>query len=329
MSPAIKKFTKDSIIFFKGDVDKNIYILKNGKVVLKYTPPDSFKEEIYQVKDGEFFGLKSSIGHYPREETALCITDVITVVLSENEFINLISKNTTLLIKILKILSKELRDVALKVYDLLGGTQISSEEGMLNYGKYYFDQSMYQKSLYFYKRFTELFPDSPQIPDAQKKVKLLKEAIESGSQIAENKEKQKEDKIEKEENSLEVKMYYEALNLFSQEKYHEAITEYKKLLELEEISDEYKSKALFEIGRSFFKLNQFDKSIAIYKKLLTEFEDIPIFKEVLYELALTYTKVDKFDKAKSLLQKVIKVEPQDNVNIKAKRLLSKLKDNKK
>lgn len=329
MSPNIKKFTNDSIIFFKGDVDKNIYILKSGKVVLKYTPPDSFKEEIYQVKDGEFFGLKSSIGHYPREETALCITDVVTVVLSENEFINLISKNTTLLIKILKILSKELRDVALKVYDLLGGTQISSEEGMLNYGKYYFDQAMYQKSLYFYKRFTELFPDSSQIEEARKKIKLLEDAIERGEQIVQEKATAEEDSFKQEnknENSLEVKMYYEALNLFSQEKYHEAIEEYKKLLELEDISDEYKSKALFEIGRSFFKLSQFDKSIAIYKKLLTEFEDIPIFKEVLYELALAYTKVDKNDKAKALLQKIIKIEPQDNISSKAKRLLSKLKE---
>ena len=69
MSPKAAQYKANSIVYFKGDVTERVYILKGGKVVLKYNDIESGQEMQDIIQTGEFFGVKSALGKYPREET--------------------------------------------------------------------------------------------------------------------------------------------------------------------------------------------------------------------------------------------------------------------
>ncbi len=319
MAPRIKKFTANSIIYFEGDVDNNIYILKKGQVVLKYTPPDSFKEKSYKVAGGEFFGLKSAVGNYVREETAHCLTDVTTVILDENEFIQFISKDINLLSKILKVLSRELRQVVRKVNNLLGSSAITSHEGMMNYGQYYLKEGKYQKAKYFYEKILELYGDQVDKQEVQGKLTLIEQGKSS---LSSDDEEAIEDTIEEEkDDEMVVQLFYDNVNLVEDGDYKNAINGFKQIIDNPDCSENYAIKSLFEIAKCFFELNQFKKSISVLTKLMNNYDNIPNLKECLFLLAESYEKNDENEKAMKLFDKISSLPPNDKFTIEAKKRL--------
>ena len=64
--PKAMSYTKGSIIYFEGDTDDRVFILQKGHVVITTTDVETKLQTSEQIKQGEFFGVKSSIGHFPR-----------------------------------------------------------------------------------------------------------------------------------------------------------------------------------------------------------------------------------------------------------------------
>ena len=95
MSPRAKSFKAGSIIYFEGDKASDIYLLKQGKVNLIYDDLRLGEKVIDQISMGEFFGVKSGLIHFPREETAKIISDSVVFEFSSQEFEALIMKNTS------------------------------------------------------------------------------------------------------------------------------------------------------------------------------------------------------------------------------------------
>ncbi len=71
MSPKAVQYRANSIIYFKGDTSDRVYLLNSGKVSLNYIDIETGQEVHDLIKMGEFFGVKSGLGRYPREETAV------------------------------------------------------------------------------------------------------------------------------------------------------------------------------------------------------------------------------------------------------------------
>jgi len=82
-----------SIIYSENDKSEYIYILKSGRVLLTYTKIDTGEELKEEVRQGEFFGVKSALGKYPREETAQTIGETVVLALSLGDFERMILKN--------------------------------------------------------------------------------------------------------------------------------------------------------------------------------------------------------------------------------------------
>ena len=89
--PKAVKYTKGSIIYFSGDKDDRVFILQSGIVILTTHDIESNSQITEQVKTGEFFGVKSALGHFPREETATVLTDSIVITMNVAEFETLFS----------------------------------------------------------------------------------------------------------------------------------------------------------------------------------------------------------------------------------------------
>ena len=104
--PVSRVYTGGSIVYFQGDKGDDVYVLQSGRVVLISTAIDSGEEIREEVQVGEFFAVKSSMGRYPREETAQVIGKTTLVVFKLNEFEQFILKNTRLILKMLRVFSK-------------------------------------------------------------------------------------------------------------------------------------------------------------------------------------------------------------------------------
>ena len=60
--PRAVQYSKGSIIYFAGDKDERIYILQTGCVILTSIDVETGNPVTERVKNGEFFGDKSSVG---------------------------------------------------------------------------------------------------------------------------------------------------------------------------------------------------------------------------------------------------------------------------
>ena len=93
MSPKAVQYRANSIIYFKGDQSDRIFLLNSGKVSLSSVDIETGQEVRDMIKMGEFFGVKSALGRYMREETAIVMQDAAVMVFSVPEFEQVASKN--------------------------------------------------------------------------------------------------------------------------------------------------------------------------------------------------------------------------------------------
>ncbi len=135
MSPKAVQYRANSIIYFKGDQSDRIFLLNSGKVSLSYVDIETGQEVRDMIKMGEFFGVKSALGRYMREETAVVQQDSTVMVFSVPEFEQLASKNTRIITKMLKVFSNQLRRIHRQVQNLMvSDEQVNPETGSTRSG---------------------------------------------------------------------------------------------------------------------------------------------------------------------------------------------------
>ena len=131
--PKAIPFTKGSIIYFSEDKDDRIFILQKGMVFLTSTDVETGSPVTEYVREGEFFGVKSALGHFPREETATVVADTIVVSMTVSEFEKLFSNNKQIIMKMLRVFSNQLRAVHKKTETILNsGEKTNSQLGMIS-----------------------------------------------------------------------------------------------------------------------------------------------------------------------------------------------------
>ena len=144
-----RSYKSGSVVYFEGDKSEYIYILKAGKVLLTYLKPETGEEVKEHIKPGEFFGVKSALGRYPREETAQTLTDVIVLVLTLADFETIVLGNIAVVKKMLSVFSNQLRRIGKAQREVLGETNVVNPEAELfKIGEYYFRTQKYSQALY-------------------------------------------------------------------------------------------------------------------------------------------------------------------------------------
>lgn len=169
-----RRFKSGSIIYFDGDRSDYIYILKSGRVILTSIKLDTREQVTEDVRIGEFFGVKSVLGKYPREETAQTIGETTVLVLRPADFERLILKNVTIVRKMLRVFSNQLRRIHGMVRHEMGEEEnINPVFELFNIGEYYYKTGVYQQALYAYKKFMEHYPDTEYAPKAMQRIREI------------------------------------------------------------------------------------------------------------------------------------------------------------
>ena len=167
--PKAMQYTKGSIIYFEGDHDERIFIMQQGAVLLTSTDIESGQPVAEQVKSGEFFGVKSALGHFRREETATALVPTVAVALTIQEFEILFSNNKALIMKMLRVFSNQLRQIHKKTESILNNVQEDQQSGMLAVAKSFYDEEQYRSACDVYLKFLKRYPNSPQKDEVAKK----------------------------------------------------------------------------------------------------------------------------------------------------------------
>lgn len=154
-------YAKGSIIYFEEDKDDRIFILQKGVVVLSSTDVETKNPVTEYAKEGEFFGVKSAFGRFPREETATVVADAQVIAMSVAEFEQLFSSNKQIIMKMLRVFSNQLRAIHKKCEQILGsGEGINPQVGMASVAQCFYDDERYRSCCDICLKFLKLYSDS-------------------------------------------------------------------------------------------------------------------------------------------------------------------------
>lgn len=159
--PKIMQYNKGSIIYFAGDRDERVFILQKGCVIISTIDVETHQTITEQIKTGEFFGVKSALGHFPREETATVLMDSVCLALTVQEFETIFSSNKNLIMKMLRVFSNQLRQIHKKTEEILNkGLDVNQQNGMLSVAQAFFKDEKWRTCSDICATYLKLYPNA-------------------------------------------------------------------------------------------------------------------------------------------------------------------------
>jgi len=333
------QYKSGSLVYFHGDPADKVFILQTGMINLSYQDIETGQDVHDPVSPGEFFGVKSALGRYPREENAMTIKDATVMAFTVPEFEALAAANTRIIMKMLKVFSNQLRRVHKQVSSLMATEEQNPEEGLFSVGEYYFKARNYSYAKYIFGRYLTYYPTGHYAAKAADYLRqaglyttkgspgeaVSSEAAPTDSQQAETKTEAEATEAPEQKLGETAKAYYDAVSFMSQQKYQQAYLALKKIVS-ENRDQEYVSKSLFEIGKCLFLLNNYQDCIKHYTMLITKFPKHPDLADALFYMGQSYEKSNNKAVALSLYKKILtmSVDEDDGTKLKAKRAMKAL-----
>jgi TolA-binding protein len=337
--PKAIQYRANSVIYFKGDASDRVFILNSGKVGLNSIDIETGQEMHDTVKTGEFFGMKSALGRYPREETAVVLLESQVMAFTVPEFEALAMKNTRMITKMLKVFSNQLRHIHRQVQNLLVSDEAANPEtGLFQIGEYYLRAKKYAQALHAYKRYLTYYPSGQYARDVAAKLEQAEgyvsrygaggpspgadEPAAAGAPPAARAARSTDAPEPAGGAALSdvAKQYYNAVSLVSQEKYQEAYKEFKRLLE-RGADAEYTAKAEFEMARCLYYLKQYDACVKGFTAIVQKAPKHPDLREAIFFIGRSYEEKGDQARAGSLYKKILSMGEDDPVARKARKAL--------
>ncbi|MBI5875318.1 MAG: Crp/Fnr family transcriptional regulator [Deltaproteobacteria bacterium] len=113
-----RNFPKGAVLFRDGELNKEMYVIHNGKV--KITKQIGEAEKTLAVLgSGDFLGEMATLLDKPRSATAEVVEDSLLIVIEPHTFGNMIITNTNIALKIIKKLAGRLLEANEKIESLM------------------------------------------------------------------------------------------------------------------------------------------------------------------------------------------------------------------
>ena len=97
-------FKAGSLIFREGDEARELFVIKSGQVRIQIG-----NRTITELDADSIFGEMALIDNQPRSATAIALTDVELVPVSEKQFLFLVSQTPYFALKVMRVLAQRLR----------------------------------------------------------------------------------------------------------------------------------------------------------------------------------------------------------------------------
>jgi TolA-binding protein len=335
-------YKSGSIIYFENDRSEYIYILKSGRVLLTYTKIDTGEEVKEEVRQGEFFGVKSALGKYPREETAQTIGETSVLVLNMGDFERMILRNVNVVRKMLRVFSNQLRRLGKTVRTVLGETDnVNPDVELFRIGEHYFKAGDFNKATYAFKKYMEYYPNTDYSKLAMDRIKTISSG--GGYTSSPSAKSSKEDNLtdfSMDNDSDDVFSFDDKPALKKEEKpdfsfdsepenpslASELSSEMDDFLSDDNTLDDFgdfdfdggasaKSeptlKERFEVGHSSFKMDNYKDALTVFSEIIDEGVpgkpiEVKIYIDAYFYTAVSYFNLKKYKEAMTHFGEIIK-----------------------
>jgi TolA-binding protein len=343
--PKTLRYRTGAVIYFQGESSaEKIYLLQSGKVTLSYEDIETGENLTDLVQPGEFFGVKAALGRYPEEENAIVSQESAIMVFSVPEFEQLAGSNLRIVMKMLRIFSKELRRVHQQTSNIMekeGYDPEDPEQGLFNVGQYYLKNNRIPQAQYIFGRYLTYYPSGKNAARAARNLQFMREAgsvsppggaapgaalgAPSPPVSAAAQRRSSIGRVVREDDA--DRAYHDALDLIAQGNYLQALEALQAIIDANE-DPERVAKSSYEMGRCLFMMNRFDECIRHFTAMITKYPRHPSLGDALFFIAQSHENRGKKEMAEVFYKKILSMVPNGNesVNMKARRALEALKD---
>jgi CRP-like cAMP-binding protein len=291
--PKALQYKANSVIYFRGNKAETVLLLQSGRVCLLSEDLETQKEVKEVLGRGEFFGVKSALGRYPREETSIVLENSIILIFTVSEFESVAAGNVDITMQMLKVFSNQMRRIHKQVASLLKEEKPKAPDvGLFAVGCYYFKKKKYAYARHIFSHYVSYYPTGIQAEQAEAYIRTADTYIAHyGDGLAQTMP------------SESSKLYTEAQNLISQENYLPACQILKKLQILGEA--EFVEKSEFELGRCLFLMNKYEECIKYYTQLLAKNPKHAFIGQMLFFMGQSHEQCGRMEQALSFCKKAL------------------------
>ncbi|MDR1466330.1 MAG: cyclic nucleotide-binding domain-containing protein [Treponema sp.] len=300
--PKALQYQTNSVIYFRGNKAETVMLVQSGRVCLISEDLET-REEVKEVLGkGEFFGVKSALGHYPREENAVVLENSVILSFTVPEFESVADGNVGLVMQMLKVFSNQMRRIHKQVASLLkeGKTQVP-DAGLFAVGCYYFKNKKYAYARHIFDHYLSYYPAGKHAEQAEAYIRAADTYISRYGdglvQAVLNEE------VTDESISESAKLYAEAQSLISQTKYMPACQILKKVAVLGEAS--FAEKCEFELGQCIFLMGKYEECIKYYTQLLAKNPKHAFLGQALFLMGQSHEQCGRMEQALSFYKKAL------------------------
>ena len=355
--PTVRNYNPGSIVYFQGDLGYAVYVIKKGRIVLissAYNTKSDLKEEIVQ---GEFFGVRSCLGRFPREETAQAIGKATIIEFSIAEFEKYAERNPQLILKMLQLFSHQLRTIHQEVLTLLESNHNQNPAfELLRIAESYYKNHHFDYAIYAFEKYLEHYKDGTNRKRAQELLQsakmgenypessLSEPASELGEGVDPNAkfgQKRLAELVgdfgneshtpdspahsESKEKSEIIILFREAKKAIEKEDYEKAVSLLAQCFKQKNFKNQEEKdmlqNACFEMGKVKLKMKNLDEAYQFFLSYLKKFSSGIHVKDSLYQMGVIRELQGKFSQARDLYHKVATMLPHDSVTMAARKRL--------
>jgi CRP-like cAMP-binding protein len=304
--PKPLQYNSDSLVYCQGDESDKVFTLESGKVSLISEDIETRENAKETVLPGEFFGVRSALGRYPRDENAIVLSEATVAAFTVPEFELYAMSDTKIILNLLKVFSGEMRQIHTRIAVMAEPVKLTPDEGLFRIGEKYLKNERHSHAKYIFTRYLALYPNGKNADKAAKNLHLAEDALDQAAQRGEGTS----------EKFNSAKAYYNAINLIKTEKYNDAMRIFTQVADLGDTN--WAAKGVYEIGRCLFLLNRFEECIKHYQNMFLLNPKHQDIKDAMFYVGQSCERTGKKDTATDWYKKILAMPGSDNDKIRAK-----------
>ncbi len=113
-----KKYDRNALLFLEGDRGEALFVIRKGRVKISKSTADGREQILHMLRDGDIFAEVILFDQGPYPATAEAVDDTSVWLLRCDDMEKLLQTHPLLGVKLLRIMSKRLRQAQLLIRDL-------------------------------------------------------------------------------------------------------------------------------------------------------------------------------------------------------------------
>lgn len=301
--PKAIRYKANSVVYFSGDFDERVFLLNTGNVALTSIDIETGAQITDYIKTGEFFGVKSALGNFPREESAMCLTDSLVYAFTSKEFEAFAQTNTRIILQMIKVFSRQLRTIHKQLASLSDSEEETNpEEGLFTVINTFYNSQHYNAAGQVGMRYREIYPNGKYSTQVSQIIRSASEAggrnfgtaeghIDGGNALTMS----EKPAPSAPDGSIHLSFNI-AEDLYGNNKYEEAYNQYHAIIETGS-QDEVVQASYIGAGKCLLAQQEYVRCLQLLTGFISQNPKSLKIAEALMYLGICYESMSKPDKA--------------------------------